>query len=174
MAELFSFHSHNDLLGLRGEFELRGHDIHVRFELRDPGRLLVDSLHEGEWKMRDLQRADGLWQSTCFEAFWGRPHDKGYWELNLSADGRWNLYHFIKYREPQPPKACQDFPLKSITTTPGSLHAILENRVRLNQAEASLCAVLKTKSATHYYSSKHAGEKADFHLRESFILERNL
>ncbi|MFO1219473.1 MAG: DOMON-like domain-containing protein [Burkholderiaceae bacterium] len=53
-------------------------------------------------------RADGLWQTTCFEVFLrrdGRPDDAGaYVEWNLSPSGRWNAYDFVAYREGMAPR----------------------------------------------------------------------
>lgn len=45
-------------------------------------------------------RADGLWQTTCFELFIARAvADPGYTEFNLSPSERWAAYDFTGYRE---------------------------------------------------------------------------
>ena len=44
-------------------------------------------------------RRDGLWQTTCFEAFLGLPGERRYWEINLAANGDWALYGFSDYRD---------------------------------------------------------------------------
>lgn len=44
-------------------------------------------------------RADGLWQTTCFELFLRCPAVPGYIELNLSPSERWNIYDFAARRE---------------------------------------------------------------------------
>jgi hypothetical protein len=44
-------------------------------------------------------RADGLWQTTCFELFLQVPGEADYTELNLSPSERWNAYDFSGYRE---------------------------------------------------------------------------
>jgi hypothetical protein len=116
---------------------------------------------------------DGLWKTTCFEAFFREKGSAAYWELNLSGEGGWNLYRFDGYRNPQPPRESDDFTVLELKTTPGSLECRLKaNRagLKLHELEASLCAVLRTGSGTHYLSLKHAGAKPDFHLQDSFCL----
>lgn len=44
-------------------------------------------------------RADGLWTTTCFEAFLKRPGEDAYVELNISPSGRWASYAFDGYRQ---------------------------------------------------------------------------
>jgi hypothetical protein len=40
-----------------------------------------------------------LWQTSCFEAFWHTDAMQGYKELNVSAEGEWNIYSFASYRD---------------------------------------------------------------------------
>jgi hypothetical protein len=51
------------------------------------------------------RRCDGLWQTTCLEAFWGFAGQDAYWELNLAPSGDWNLYRLNHYRGPLAPVA---------------------------------------------------------------------
>lgn len=44
-------------------------------------------------------RADGLWQTTCFELFLRRPGERGYMEFNFSPSGQWAAYTFLDYRD---------------------------------------------------------------------------
>lgn len=44
-------------------------------------------------------RTDGLWTTTCFEAFLKRPGQDTYVELNISPSGRWASYAFDGYRQ---------------------------------------------------------------------------
>ena len=39
--------------------------------------------------------------TTCFEAFLGLPGHTAYWEINLAANGDWNVYSFDDYRSGQ-------------------------------------------------------------------------
>lgn len=182
MPELLPFQPHADRLSVWGDFQLTEAGIEIRFRIEDPDRLLRGSPRAARWNADELRRADELWRETCFEAFFGVPDSDGYWELNIAADGRWNLYRFDGYRAPQPPTATDDFILEALLTDAGSLAALLRPRDAALLAarptalpaefEASLCAVLKTETQTYYYSTKHAGAKADFHLRAGFSLRR--
>ncbi len=44
-------------------------------------------------------RADGLWKTTCFEAFLRRPGEDAYVELNFSPSTRWAAYRFDRPRD---------------------------------------------------------------------------
>jgi len=45
------------------------------------------------------ERADDLWQTTCFEAFLRAEGDDVYREWNFAPSGRWAAYDFAAYRE---------------------------------------------------------------------------
>jgi hypothetical protein len=155
-----------------GSIQLTGGRLHLRYELLDPRREVMGGLEAGTHEGSSVSRADGLWQSTCLEAFWGIEKSAAYWELNLAPSGRsWNLYRFDGYRVPQPPGASEDFALEKITIRGAQLDCTLIPKISLTRIEASLCAVVKTATATHYLASAHAGTKADFHLRSSFCLK---
>ena len=55
------------------------------------GRFVIPAAGDGE-------RADGLWQTTCFEAFLGRPGEEAYREWNFAPSGDWAAYDFDGYR----------------------------------------------------------------------------
>src|SRR5262245_36879984 len=48
-------------------------------------------------------RADGLWKSTCFEAFLRTPGSAAYLELNFSPSSEWAVYRFDDYRQGMTP-----------------------------------------------------------------------
>ena len=52
---------------------------------------------EGELVIAD-SATDGLWESTCFEAFLTEEGQPDYTEFNYSPDGRWACYQFDDYR----------------------------------------------------------------------------
>lgn len=45
------------------------------------------------------ERADDLWQTTCFEAFLSNPEAEGYREWNFAPSGQWAAYDFTSRRE---------------------------------------------------------------------------
>lgn len=144
--------------------------VRLHFELGGDLAKVRDSLVPGSWST--LTRADELWRTTCFEAFWGRPGEPGYWELNVApSGGRWNLYGFDDYRLPQPPRASRDFDMLAIETTGTTLDCRLRAEVD-GPFEASLCAVVRTDAGPTYFATHHAGAKADFHDRRSFVVGR--
>lgn len=168
----FSLESGIPQLQLQGDLRLLDEGLEIQFLLNDPNKQLADSLQMGRWDSYRLKRADELWKSTCFEVFFAQHGSPGYWELNLSAQGLWNLYRFEDYRSPQPPTAATDFELIFVETDPGHLRALLHPVDPLvGKIEASLCSVLRKNSdEVFYYALHHAGSKPDFHLRQSFCL----
>ena len=58
---------------------------------------LVLPVGEGELVIAD-SATDGLWESTCFEAFLTEEGQPDYTEFNYAPDGRWACYQFDDYR----------------------------------------------------------------------------
>lgn len=177
MIELNAFAPHNApaRLGISAQIELKPQSIKFSYQLRDADQVLMDSLTARTFGASDFKRANKLWQSTCFEAFWGTPFAKKYYEMNVTADGRWNVYVFTDYRKPNPPEPTSDFRLHSLTVTNERLDAEFKTAIRPKVVEAALCAVLRTQNnENYYYSAKHTGSKPDFHLREGFTIRREL
>jgi hypothetical protein len=119
-------------------------------------------------------RKNDLWKETCFECFFGVGNSKQYFEFNGSTTGDWALYAFDDYRngmkdvpmvvEPSLQKLeKEDGKISVVWNIPYFTDSIIQS--------ASVTAVIKnaTNSEVGYWALKHAGEKADFHLRESFI-----
>lgn len=47
----------------------------------------------------EAERADDLWQTTCFEAFLKDPESDAYREWNFAPSGQWAAYDFTSERE---------------------------------------------------------------------------
>jgi hypothetical protein len=45
------------------------------------------------------KRAEDLWQTTCFEAFFRAPGEEAYREWNFAPSGNWAAYDFTSHRE---------------------------------------------------------------------------
>lgn len=145
--------------------------LSFRFELDDPDQLVLDSLEPGSYFADQVAREHLLWKTTCFEAFWGHPGEKSYWELNVAGSGKkWNCYHFTDFRAPFPPESCHDFEMDRVEVTKNSLHCVLRGNVK--NIEASLCVILRTSGGTYYFSQTHEDKQPNFHLRKSFSLKR--
>lgn len=171
MEKLQPFAPTTEQISLSGELKWESGQLRLRFLVNDPAWALQDGLQARNWSAQELKRCDGLWKTTCFEAFWREEGAQAYWELNLSGQGKWNLYRFSGYRQPQPPCESDDFKILELKTTPDRLDCLLRPNGKERRLEASLCAVARTASGVHYFSTKHAGEKPDFHLAESFCLK---
>lgn len=160
---------------LEADLQLQGTELVLEFSLRDPEGLFEVPKTAAAWSSGEVARQDGLWQATCFEAFLQASGQKKYYEFNFSLTPAWNAYEFTAYREPQPPKATADFVLRAMSWDPAKklLSVRLENNSGYGKFQAGLTAILQEKSgAKHYYAVAHKGAKPDFHLPESFILQR--
>ncbi len=122
-------------------------------------------------------RRNVLWVETCFEFFVAAKDSDRYWEFNLSPTGHWNVYRFTSYRQ-----GMQEEP--AFRTLPFSVHSQpdvfrlsaeidLKRLIPSDQVlQAALSAVIKSiDGRLTYWALTHPGPQADFHRRESFIIE---
>jgi hypothetical protein len=122
-------------------------------------------------------RKNGLWEKTCFEFFLAVKDAPQYWEFNLSPAGHWNVYRFAAYRQGmQEEAAFRSLPL-NIRKQTDSLSLALEFDLSMivpadQDLEVAISAVVKHREgkATHW-ALTHRGPQADFHRRDSFIVE---
>jgi hypothetical protein len=148
---------------------------------------IVDLRYSLTGKMDDIflpkistnpHRKDELWKMTCFEFFLAVKNQPQYWEFNMSPSGDWNVYHMDAYRRVGFRKET------SIQRLPFEFHKdsnmlALDARIDLNPIlppgqflEFGITTVILTKkSHESYWALTHLMPVADFHLRESFILE---
>lgn len=119
--------------------------------------------------------ADSLWQHSCCEAFVTAPDADEYREFNLSPSGRWAAYHFTAYRERdvawQPPAA----PAIAVSRDGDALELAATIPAALLPAGATLALSLTVvaedlSGALSYWAPVHAGDRPDFHRRDSFTL----
>jgi hypothetical protein len=128
------------------------------------------------------RRCDGLWQTTCLEAFWGFAGQQAYWELNLAPSGDWNLYRLSHYRGPLTPVELAAAPPWQVRRTAGELEVAVdldlsevaggyEPGVAELPLEISLTAVIEqVGQGASYWALAHTGAEPDFHRRDSFRL----
>jgi hypothetical protein len=117
-----------------------------------------------------------LWETTCFEAFFGVPDKLNYWELNLAPNGNWNAFALSNYREGIVNEAGIESVVITTDRTPDRftlsatipLSAIAPARKTLGM---SITAVIQTQDqVTSYWAIAHCGDAADFHRRDSFVI----
>ena len=127
------------------------------------------------WKDREIDFISGLWNQTCFEAFLKPVGTEQYYEFNFSFKPAWMIFHFERYRFPQPPIASKDFEMKSMKweSTNCKLTVELINKTKHKKFNIGLAAILEEKQGIkHYCALAHTGSKPDFHLSDSFTLVR--
>lgn len=112
-------------------------------------------------------RADGLWQTTCFELFCRRPGSAAYVELNLAPSETWAAYDFTARRAGMAPRPMQRVPV--ITPRIGREVGIVDVALRLADLprlpwEFGVAAVLEEGGgAKSYWALAHGGAVPDFH-----------
>lgn len=123
------------------------------------------------------KRKYDLWEETCFEFFVGIKNYPHYWEFNLSPAGDWNVFRLEDYRQGlQEELAVTSLPF-SVQQKSDALLLTLE--VDLNQfisgeesLEIGITTVIKSEDGDiSYWALTHCGDEADFHRRDSFIVE---
>lgn len=122
------------------------------------------------------QRCDRLWESTCFEAFFSRPQDNHYWELNVSPSGSWNIYHLTDYRTGMGTETRINPPVIQSHRQEQSLllNLTLDLAYLLPAGQPinlGITTVLQTQTGTYsYWALNHPAPVADFHNRQSFAI----
>jgi hypothetical protein len=128
---------------------------------------------------KSAERADGLWQHTCFEAFIKAPAAASYYEFNFSPSRQWAVYRFNAYREGMSSVDLGASPAISVRRFDDRLE--LDASLRVDELIAlqgashlrvALSAVIEGESGRlSYWALRHAPGKADFHHPDGFALE---
>jgi hypothetical protein len=122
-------------------------------------------------------RRAGLWEETCCEFFLGVKDSPEYWEFNLSPAGHWNVYRFAGYRQGMAEETALTSLPVSVRRGSDSLELGLELDVGGIVAAdqplmVGIAAVIKlTGGELTYWALTHPGPAADFHRRDSFVVE---
>jgi hypothetical protein len=123
-------------------------------------------------------RKDELWKGTCFEFFLAVKDQPGYWEFNLSPSGDWNAYRMDAYRRIgfRNETGLTKLPFAMKTRADGYWLNVTLDLTPIVPPEQDLqmaiTAIIQTKDGNEtYWALAHPAPYADFHLRESFILE---
>ncbi len=134
--------------------------LRLRWRIEGSGKLVVPPF-------AGKGRADGLWGTTCFEAFLMPGEGPAYVELNLSPSERWAAYDFASYREGM---AERPFPREpDCTMRRGGTFAIFDAAVPHAGLPAETCAMALTAvieeegGVKSYWALAHPAGKPDFH-----------
>ena len=121
------------------------------------------------------QRLDNLWSHTCFEAFIARPGADGYWEMNVSPNGDWNLYQFSDYRTGGQADPLAEAPEVTFRRDRVGCRCTIQIPLKpwwqhTEMPEIALTMVLEDQSGClSYWALTHPGDKPDFHDRRGFL-----
>ena len=127
-------------------------------------------------KPRTGVRADGLWETTCFEMFLKRHGEEGYAEINVSPSTDWAVYAFDAYRANRRHAVGASVIKAVLRRTAETLS--LAAHVRLRQFTAADCdayamglsTVIEDKhGAKSFWALAHPSGAPDFHHDGSFI-----
>ena len=116
-------------------------------------------------------RKDGLWKTTCLEAFLRPAGEDGYQEWNFAPSGDWAAYDFTGYRDGMseaevgaPPYIRMEDNLTWWTL--GATVAV-DAKTRW---ELAISAVLEEQDGTKsYWALAHPGTEPDFHHPDCFV-----
>ncbi|MDN5566584.1 MAG: hypothetical protein L0G25_07235 [Psychrobacter sp.] len=79
----------------------------LTYQIRLPNRRLVSLFDWPQWQQDQVKFIDYLWEQTCLECFITGANPSNdinqttdYIEINASASGRYALYQFVDYRQP--------------------------------------------------------------------------
>jgi hypothetical protein len=146
---------------------------------REGARLVFDYRVEGPIDALALSparrpsRIDGLWETTCFEAFLRVGDAPAYLECNFAPSTSWAAYRFAAYREGRSlPEIAPPRILVARTAERLMLCAEIDGAALPGGTlRLALTAVIEEKSGVKsYWSLKHRAEKPDFHADEGFVL----
>lgn len=159
-------------LKITGTITRHSNSLVICYTLRGPlEKLVIPSLADMP------ERKKELWEETCFEFFLNVRNSDQYWEFNLSPARHWNVYRFKDYRlGMQEELAFASLPF-SIQKHSDALQLDLKldlNRiVPVDQVlKVAISAIVKSVDGkVIYWALTHPGPQADFHRRDSFIVE---
>ncbi|MEZ5919965.1 MAG: DOMON-like domain-containing protein [Parvularculaceae bacterium] len=118
------------------------------------------------------RRRDGLWRTTCFEAFLQPTGDDAYFEFNFATAGEWAAYSFTATREGMAPLE---------TSSPAIRIERADDCLMLEASfpppagaafNVGLAAVIESADGEiSWWALAHPSEKPDFHHPDSFLYD---
>ena len=159
-------------IDLSVKVDRRGDFLVLRYEMT--GAIESVLMAEPEASTRRM----ALWETTCFECFFGVPGQDWYWEVNLSTAGHWNVFKLDNYRS----GFREELSIQTLSVLIDRSVCSVETELDLSllgledsEIELSVTAVIAEKlGAVSYWAVSHGGIEADFHLRNSFVIRMNV
>ena len=120
-------------------------------------------------------RRDGLWETTCFEAFLKAEGAEAYFEFNFSPSTEWAAYRFERYRDGMSKLLQPVDPFVERAAEPSDpLVEVALDRADLPDGpmRLGLSAVIEERyGRKSYWALAHSPGKPDFHHPDCFQLE---
>jgi hypothetical protein len=122
-------------------------------------------------------RRDGLWRTTCFEAFVRQTPEDAYAELNFSPSGQWAAYRFDSHRSGMQPLDLPKDPEiavveRSDRTFSLTADAALPEEFTTGSVRLGLSAVIEERDGTKsYWALAHPPGPPDFHHPDCFAAQ---
>lgn len=109
-------------------------------------------------------RADGLWQTTCFELFTRDVGDIAYREYNFSPSRLWAAYGFADYRKDMHPIDIWAPRIEALHKSDELVVDVTFVSPRLGPQMIGACAVIEEKDGRKsFWALAHPPGKPDFH-----------
>ncbi|MEL6578574.1 MAG: DOMON-like domain-containing protein [Cyanobacteria bacterium J06621_12] len=169
--ELIPFTPDSNLqVWVTGNIERRHNQLNIKYNLAGQETIIVPQAAASPLRQFDL------WEHTCCEFFLGIPNSTEYWEFNLSPAGHWNVFHFLNYRQNIAEEmAFNCLPFQVSSSGRGLQLSLKLDLSKIIASEQSLAvgitAVIEDQAGLSYWALSHPNKEADFHLRDSFIIE---
>ncbi|MEH2202080.1 DOMON-like domain-containing protein [Nostoc sp.] len=152
--------------------------------VRNGNKVAIRYMLEGDLKEITIfppsntpSRKHELWKDTCFEFFVGINNSEQYWEFNLSPARHWNVYRLDGYRQGMQEETAFEKLQFDVQNQGKGLAIMLDldlgKIISGEQAiEVGITTVVKDRNGeVTYWALTHLGAEADFHLRDSFIIQ---
>ncbi|MEH1908374.1 MAG: DOMON-like domain-containing protein [Nostoc sp.] len=159
-------------LKIAGNIDRNSNQLAIRYTLGgDLKEIAIDPPSNAQLRKPEL------WKDTCFEFFLSIKDSQRYWEFNLSPAGHWNVYRFDAYRQGMQEETAFTILPFNVQNQADALALVLDvdldKIVSAEQAiEVGITTVIKHRNTeVTYWALTHRGAEADFHLRDSFIVE---
>lgn len=119
---------------------------------------------------RTPARLDGLWKSTCFEAFLQTPGASGYWEINAAPSRDWAAYAFDAYRGVGMRAAPFSVVVDRVRTADQLTVTAAFTAPSAEPLSLGLACVLENHAGgLSYWALAHGGDRPDFHNAVAFV-----
>lgn len=156
-------------IAIAGSVSRQGNQLHITYQLEDPSSQVALPT-----QVAHPERRHELWQTTCLEFFLGLAESKHYWEFNLSPAGHWNCYRFEDYRQGMAEEgAIATLSLNRVGNS-GFTATVELGAITPSDAPLALgvTAVIEDMwGMVSYWAIAHTDSEADFHRRDSFVLQ---